>query len=238
MHQFDVRSVLSVRGMLFFVALVALPAGARASDMSFDGGSGCSDPPITSDIFTLPATSSAIAGSPGTGGGLCRAFGNHTTMNFNSLKFTAAFPTTINDPFLCSPGPFFLNCDFVIDGTTVLQSGEFARSVGKIVTVEFFGLDTGPGGTHLGIPIDRNTDSASPAYYNFFINLNNPVLNPATGGFSQPHTAAGSGDWQPDDTFQGAANDATPEPGTLALLMSAAGALLARNLWRKTGFRG
>src|SRR5260370_30442298 len=212
-----------------FAILVALPCGARAADMSLAGGSGCSDPAITSDRFTLPATNG--------GGGLCRAFGNHSPTDFTSLRIVTSFPTNTSDPFLCSGASYFTSCDFILDGVTILHNGDFARSTGSSVVVEFFGIDTGPGGTHHGIPIDTNTDPASSLYYNFFLNLNNPVIDPTNGTLVQPNNTAPNGDWQPNTAFTGGANGAVPEPGTLALLVTAAGALLARNRWRKTARR-
>jgi hypothetical protein len=185
MLKFAVGPSAPVRGLLLsFGILLLLPAWAQASDFSFDGGSGCGDPPIFSTIFTLPAANST--------GGMCKGFGNHNSsgVNFNSLDFTAPFPIPTSDPFLCSPGPFFLNCDFNVDGV-IFHSGDHITS-GSMITVEFFGLD-GPLGTHHGIPYDPNINPTTGLPEdNFFINLNNPgvcTLSPCPQPFSD--TAAG-----------------------------------------------
>src|SRR5713226_2692275 len=101
MFLFRVRStVVAVRSLLLFAILILLPAWAQAADMSFEGGSGCDDPPIFSQVFPFTANSS---------GGFCTAFGNHSGVNFDSLKFITTIPNAHpSDPFLCSPGPFFL----------------------------------------------------------------------------------------------------------------------------------
>src|SRR4030095_6209570 len=130
--------------------------------ISFDGGSGCDDPPIFSQVFQLNANTS---------GGFCTGFGNHSGRNFDSLRFVTTIPNANpNDPFLCSPEPFFLQCTFTLD------------TVNNILTIDFFGLDV-RGGTHQGIPVAPDcpvgTDCLPPD--NFFINLNHP-LRSATGG--------------------------------------------------------
>src|SRR5262249_27102674 len=103
MLQFSVGSTVPVRGLLLFAILIMAPAWAQASDFSFDGGSGCGDPPIFSTIFTLPATNSS--------GGMCKGFSNQTGVNFDSLRFTTSIPNANpSDPFNCSPEPFFLSC--------------------------------------------------------------------------------------------------------------------------------
>ena len=214
-----------VRGLLLIGSLLLLPAWARADDFSFSGDSSCSDPAIFSDIFTLPPINSS--------GGLCRAFGNHTTSPFTSLKFTAQYPST-NPDFFCSPGPF-LSCDFVVDGMTY-QSGDTppAFRTGDMVTIEFVGNSD-----HF-IPVDTVTGctdtSTDPACYNFYINLNSYVdsngrpCNPLTaaGGCTQPTGTGGSGDWVAGSTFSAVANNAVPEPSSAVFLLTALGALLAR----------
>ena len=202
---------VSVRSLLLLGSLILLPAWARADNMSFDGGSGCSDPPITSQQFFLPPANAT--------GGMCRAFGNHSGTTFTSLKFTTAFPNANpNDALVCSPAPFFLNCDFNVDGRPV-PSGSHITS-GQTITVEFFGTNA----DHLGIP------DAGSATDNFFINLNNPVCPPTGGPCTQPFSDTAAGDWLVNGspvTFTGAANG-VPEPGTWMLLLGGVGALLAR----------
>src|SRR5580704_11949717 len=119
-----VRFGVAVRSLLLLGSLILLPAWARADDFGFAGDSSCTDPPITSDIFTLPAINAS--------GGLCRAFGNHTGHTINSLTFTTAYPTR-NPDFYCATGgldPFFLNCDFNVDGT-IYHSGDTPPSAGS-----------------------------------------------------------------------------------------------------------
>lgn len=220
-------SNVPVRSLLLFAVAILAPALARADDMSFAGDSSCSDPPIFSDIFTLPPINAS--------GGLCRAFGNHTSSPFTSLKFTTQYPTT-NPDFFCSPGPF-LSCDFNVDGT-IYHTGDTPPTFptgGHTVTIEFVGNSD-----HF-IPVDTATGctdtSTDPACYNFYINLNSYVdangrpCNPLTpgGGCTQPTGTGGSGNWVAGSQFVMAANNATvPEPRSGVFLLTALGALMAR----------
>ena len=201
MSQLSGSATLLLRSIVLFAILILLPTWAQADDFSFDGGSGCSDPPIFGLQFTFNVNSN---------GGFCSGFGNHSGMNFDSLRFTTPIGTT--SPF-CSPEPFFLECTFSLD------------TVNNILTIDFFGLDR----THQGIPVAPDcpvgTDCLPPD--NFFINLNNRVCPPTGGPCTQPFEANGTGDWVPGSTVSGAANG-VPEPGTWALLLGGAGALLAR----------
>jgi hypothetical protein len=230
-----VKFGVPVRGLLLLGSLVLLPAWARAADMSFDGGSGCSDPPIFSQQFFLPPANAT--------GGLCRAFGNHSGTNFDSLKFTTAFPNANpRDTFLCSADPFFLSCDFIVDGT-IFHSGDLiSPGPTNTITVEFFGLDRpGPGATHNGIPVVPAcppTIECGPGD-NFFINLNNPVCDANGGNCRQPFSDTAAGDWLVNGSplvFSGAANG-VPEPGTWMLLLGGIGALLARARLARNGPR-
>jgi hypothetical protein len=203
-----------VRGLLLLGSLILLPAWARADDFSFSGdATGCSDPPVITQQFNV---------TPNPSGGLCLAFGNHSGTTFKSLKFTTAFPNANpNDALMCSPQPFFLNCDFNVDGV-VFHNGDRVTA-GNIITVEFFGLNA----DHIGIP------DAGAATDNFFINLNNP--DPTTG--QQPHSNTAAGDWLLNgvsDSFAAAANG-VPEPGTWILLLAGVGALLARARLARNG---
>src|SRR5215510_12964567 len=112
MLQLGARQAACVRNVLFlFAVLIVAPKWAQGSDMSFDGGSGCGDPPIFSEVFNLPAVNAS--------GGMCKAFGNGTGVNITSFKFTAPLPNASpTDPFLCSPAPFFLSCDFLVTDTS------------------------------------------------------------------------------------------------------------------------
>jgi hypothetical protein len=212
-----VRSNVPIRSLLLFATVILAPALARADDFSWGGDSGCTDPPIFSDIFTLPPINAS--------GGLCRAFGNHSGHNFTSLKFTTQYPST-NPDFFCSPGPF-MSCDFNVDGT-IYHTGDtppsFPTTDGHTITVEFMGNSD-----HF-IPVDTVTDPNDPAYFNFFINLNSRVCDPATGRCTPPpNTTSGSGDWVAGSQFVMAANNATvPEPRSGVFLLTALGALLAR----------
>ena len=207
------------RNLLLLGSLILLPAMARADDFGWAGDSSCSDPPIFNDAFVLPAINAT--------GGLCRAFGNHTGHSITSVKFEAAYPS-VNPDFFCSPGPF-LSCDFNVDGT-IFHSGDTPPPSGNTVTIEFFG-----NADHF-IPNDPVTDPNDPRYFNFFINLNSYVdsngrpCNPlsAVGGCTQPTGTGGSGNWVAGSTVGMFANNAVPEPGSAALLVTALGALLAR----------
>jgi hypothetical protein len=207
-----VRFSVPVRNLLLFGSFILLPAWARAADMSFAGDSSCTDPPIFSDVFSLPPINAT--------GGLCRAFGNHTGHNINSLTFTTTFPTR-NLDFFCSGDSFFTNCDFNVDGR-IYHSGDTPPTGGSTLTVEFFGLNA----DHLGIPVDTATDPSSPAYYNFYLNLNSRVCNVTSVGCGQPTGTSGSGDWIPGSTITGVAN--APEPAVLPLLLLGFGAMVAR----------
>jgi hypothetical protein len=215
MFQPRISSTVTLRSLPLLAILVLAPALARGDDFSFGDSGGCSDPPITSQIFTLPPTNG--------NGGMCLDFGNHSGTPFTSLKFTTSIPDAdianpSTNPRLCSGGPFFTTCDFVVD------------TLDDTITVEFFGLDS----SHHGIPvippgIDRNPN-------NFEINLNNPVCDPLTGICTQPtSTNNGTGDWVTNgtaDVFTGAANG-VPEATTLALLLGGIGALLARSRFQR-----
>jgi hypothetical protein len=201
-----------VRGLLLLGSLILLPAWAQASDASFAGDSSCTDPPIFSDIFSLPPVNAT--------GGLCRAFGNHTGHNLNSLSFTTSYPVR-NPDFFCAGDSFFTNCDFNVDGM-IFHSGDTPPTVGTTLTLEFFGFNA----DHRGIPVDTVTDPLDPRYYNFYINLNSRVCNATTGVCSQPTGASGSGDWIPGSTIGAVAN--APEPGTWMLLLGGLCLLLAR----------
>src|SRR5262249_1602731 len=118
MRHFTLGSSGPLRSLLLLlVLLIFSPAWARAEDFSFDGGTGCSDPPIFDQIFVLPPTNAT--------GGMCKGFGNHSGVNFDKLSFTTSFPNANpTDPFLCSPEPFFTDCGFSVDGSPrLLPSG-------------------------------------------------------------------------------------------------------------------
>jgi hypothetical protein len=210
MFKTGVRSNVPVRSLLLFAVAILAPALARADDFSLAGDSGCTDPPIFSETFTFQANSS---------GGLCLAFGNHSTsgMPFTSLKFTTRIPDTNSDPMLCSGGQFFTNCDYIVD------------TVHDTLTVEFSGLDD----RHTGIPVapgcSLTIDCVLPN--NFSINLNNPTVCPPTGGpCTQPTLNTAGGDWANGgvgSTITGTAN-AVPEPRSGVFLVTALGALVAR----------
>lgn len=212
MFRFNGSPTVLLRSLLLFAILILAPAWAKASDMSFEGGSGCSDPPIFSQAFTFTANSN---------GGFCSGFGNHSGTNFDSLTFTTSIPN-VSPTFLCSPEPFFTTCDFIQD------------TAANTLTIEFFGLD-GPLGTHHGIPVATGCsfqiDCLPPD--NFFLNLNNPVCGRL--GCAQPFDANGTGDWLTNGapiTFSATANG-VPEPGTWALLLGGACVLLARARLRR-----
>jgi hypothetical protein len=212
MVKFGVTSRLLLRSLPLLAVVVLAPALARADDFGWGGDSGCSDPPIFSDIFNLPPTNST--------GGLCRAFGNYTGAPITSVKFTTTIPDANADPMLCSPGPFFLSCDYVVDVPD------------NTLTVEFFGTNS----DHAGIPV---APPGATLVDNFFINLNNPVCNPTTGLCTQPNTSTGGGDWlaggQPE-VFTAAVNGAVaPEPAAWMLLLSGMSALMARARFQGNG---
>src|SRR5713226_4586438 len=161
MFLFRVRStVVAVRSLLLFAILILLPAWAQAADMSFDGGSGCSDPPIFNQMFSFTVN---------THGGFCSGFANHSGKNFDSLNLVLP---TMSSTFLCPPDPFFTNCAPTFD------------TAHNTLTILFSGLD----GTHHGIPVHPTCppDHVCPID-DFFINLNNCITTPLTGGCSQPH---------------------------------------------------
>jgi len=220
-----VKFRVPVRSLLLLGSLILLPAWARADDFSWQGDSSCSDPIVSNDAFVLPQTNAT--------GGLCRAFGNHTGGNITSVKFTTPYQST-NPDFFCSAAPYFLGCDFNVDGT-IYHTGDTPPTGGSMVTVEFFGTNS----DHLGIPVDTTTgctdSSTNPACYNFFINLNSYIgpnggpCNPfTTGGCTQPTGTGGNGNWGAGSTVDAFANGAVPEPGSGALLVAAFGTLLAR----------
>ncbi len=184
-----------------------LPTLVRAEDMSFGDSGACSDPSITSDVFTLPPTNST--------GGLCLAFGNHSGGGFSSISLTTTIPDANTDPMLCSGGPFFTTCDFVVD------------TADDTITVEFFGLDS----DHQGIPaVPPNIGNLDLSPDNFTINLNNPICPPTGGECTQTADANGTGDWLTGGepvVFTGFANG-VPEPAAWMLLLGGIGALLAR----------
>ncbi len=194
------RLRVPVHSLLLLGSLILLPAWARADDFGFDGDSSCSDPSVNSEVFTLPPANSM--------GGLCLAFGNHSGVTFSSLAFTTTIPDANPDPMLCSPGPFFTNCAYVVNTTN------------DTLTVEFFGTNS----DHPGIP-DAGTQTD-----NFFINLNNPVCDANGRNCSQPFSDTAKGDWLTGgapDTFSGVAN-AVPEPTSGLLLLTVLGAMVAR----------
>ena len=214
-----VRFRVPVRSLLLLGSLILLPAWARADDFGWSGDSSCSDPAITSDIFTLPQTNAS--------GGLCRAFGNHSNTNFYSLMFSTSYALTDQrDAFVCDPGPF-TNCDYRLDGVIVTTP---PRTGGTTLTVEFFGTNA----DHPGIPINRVADPAAPGYFNFYINLND--VDPTTGRQYTGESAPGG--WGANnDTITLVAN--APEPQTLPLLLLAGvGLVLARaRMGRTSGSR-
>src|SRR5262249_8128494 len=122
------RSTVPARARLSFAILILTSAWAQASEISFQGGPGCSSGnPIFGHVFTF--TANAV-------GGFCAGFGNDSGMNFDSLKFVTTIPT-VNPNFFCSPEPYFLSCGFTMDTTA------------NTLTILFSGLD----GTHHGIPV-------------------------------------------------------------------------------------
>ena len=217
MYKFCVRSTVPIRSLLWFAILILAPVWAQAADMSFDGGSGCDDPPIFSQQFTFTSNSH---------GGFCTGFGNHSGMSFGSLTFVTAIPN-VSPTMNCSPEPFFAFCNF------------FEDTAAGTLTILFFGLDR----THQGIPVAPDCPVGStnclpglPPPDNFFINLNNPVCPPTGGPCTQPWDTNGTGDWLTNGsavTFSVAAN--LPEPGTWALLLGGVGALLARARLARNG---
>jgi hypothetical protein len=209
--------------------LILLPTWAQASEITFEGGSGCDDPPIFSQAFSFTANSN---------GGFCTGFGNHSGVNFDSLKLVTAIPT-VGPTLFCSPEPFFLSCDLIED------------IAANTLTILFFGLD-GSIGTHHGIPVAPDCPVGAnclPGVLppdNFFINLNNLVCPPAGGPCAQPHDANGTGDWLTNgspNVFNVTANVTNvpepgaevPEPGTWALLLSGTGVLLVRARLTRNG---
>jgi hypothetical protein len=230
MLKIGLGSRVPVRSLLLFAVAILAPALARADDFGWAGDSSCSDPPIFSDIFSLPATNAS--------GGLCRAFGNHTGHNLTSLSFTAPYQTT-NPDFFCATGTstvaYFQNCDFNVDGT-IYHTGDtppsFRSPDGHTITVEFFGTNS----DHQGIPVDTTTGctdtSTDPACFNFYINLNSRICSPLsstcvlvqpTGG---PNGNGTAGDWGANVVIGGVAN--APEPRTGVFVLTALGVLLAR----------
>jgi len=187
--------------------LLLLPAWARADDFSLAGDSSCSDPPIFTEIFTLPAANSS--------GGMCLAFGNHSGAPFTSLKFTTQIPDPNTHDMLCSGGQFFANCDYIVD------------TLNDTITVEFFGLDD----RHPGIGVAPGCTIDCLPTNNFFINLNNPTnCDPSGNNCTQPNLNTAAGDWRNGtvgSTFTGTAN-AVPEPSSWVFLLTALGALVAR----------
>jgi hypothetical protein len=200
-----VSSIGSLRNLALLAILILSPALARADDLGWGGDSGCTDPPIFSDIFTLPATNAT--------GGMCQAFGNYTGAPITSVKFTTTIPDANADPMICSAAPYFESCDFVVD------------TLDDTITVEFFGTNS----DHPGIPV---APAGGTLVDNFFINLNNPVCNPATGLCTQPDTSTGVGDWLAGglpEVFTAAVNGATaPEPATWLFLLGGLSLLMAR----------
>jgi hypothetical protein len=82
MYRISVGSTVLLRHLLLFAILILLPTWAQAASFSFEGGSGCDDPPIFSQVFTFTANSN---------GGFCTGFGNHSGVNFDSLRFVRQF---------------------------------------------------------------------------------------------------------------------------------------------------
>src|SRR6266853_4509707 len=116
------------RCLLCFAFLIVVPSLAHASEIGFDGGSDCnSGVPLLSDVFSFTANSS---------GGFCSGFGNHSGMNFDSLRIVTTIPT-LSTPFNCSAAPFFTSCDFTED------------TVANTLTILFHGVDR----EHSGIPV-------------------------------------------------------------------------------------
>src|SRR5262249_49623681 len=117
MFQSRVSSTVAFRSLLLFAICILLPAWAQASDFGLEGGSGCSDPPIFSQIFTFTVNSH---------GGFCTGFGNHSGVNFDSLRFVTTLPSG-SPMFHCFSEPFFANCGFTFD------------TAHNTVTIDFFG---------------------------------------------------------------------------------------------------
>src|SRR5262245_40670484 len=202
---------LPIRGLLWLAICILAPTWAPAEEFSFDGGSGCSDPPIFGQFFTFSANSS---------GGFCTGFGNHSGRNFDSLQFVTTIPN-VSPTLNCSHEPYFLFCDF------------FEDTAANTLTILLHGLDR----THTGIPVAPPCpiDFFCPQPPdNFFINLNNVVCDPS-GLCAPPHDTNGRGDWLTNGvpvSFSVTAN--APEPATWVLMLVGAGALLARvRLMRK-----
>jgi hypothetical protein len=207
MAHLNVRSSVPLRSLLLFAVSMALPALGRADDFGWGGDSSCEDPAIFSDIFTLPATNAT--------GGMCRAFGNYTGAPITSVNFTTTIPDANSDPMICSAGPYFEFCDFVlnpVDGT---------------LTVQFFGTNS----DHPGIPV---APAGSTLVDNFFINLNNPTMCDTNGAnCTQPDSNTAVGDWLAGslpEVFTAAVNGAVaPEPADWMLLLAGMSALIARS---------
>jgi hypothetical protein len=214
MFKLDVGFNVPTRTLLLLGSLILLPAWARADDFGFAGDSSCTDPPITTEIFYF---------STNVHGGACQGFTNHTTMHFDSLTLTAAFPdrnptSPAPDTFFCSPGPF-LSCDFVVDGMEH-DSGTTITS-GHTISIVL------SGDADHGIAVDRGCSLIASCADTFWFNLNNPD----SAGL-QPKDGNGAGDWLAGglpEQFTVAANGAVvPEPSYGVILLAMLGTLLAR----------
>ncbi len=142
-----------------------------------------------------PITTTTFTFSDNQSGGGIFNFVNESLQNWTKLDFSVDLPS--NSTFACGPGPFFSFCQIA----PTLQAGGTT-----LYDISLTGPTPATGGLGNGVP--------------FTINLND-FISPGT----QNPDPNGSGGWLPDNTFNGRANDFSPEPSTWLLLVAGFGGI-------------
>ena len=163
------------------------------------------DPVFSVDDPTdgTPITTTNFTFVDNNNGGGIFTFVNESNVTWTKLDFAVTLPS--NSTFACGSGPFFTFCQIA----PTLQAGGTT-----LYDISLTGPSVARGGLGNGV--------------SFTINLNDFIAS----GLQNPDPN-GSGGWLPNNSFNGTANDFSPEPASWLLLLTGLGGIVSFGLLRK-----